>query len=145
MRAGAAIDHDIGLSVGRVAGFRQFFQNVPRILAAQQGPRVPAGDAFGQDIQIDAQPDGHGAILDQAARLVVHERAAASGQNTGAVINQAGNDLAFAVAEMRLSEFVENLAHRAARRLLYFLVRVIERHTQPFRQTPADRGLARAH
>ena len=62
-----------------------------------------------------------------------------------AVLEQAADHAALAVAEGRLAEAREDLLDRAARGALDLVVGVDEVEAEALREAPPDRGLARAH
>ena len=102
-------------------------------------------DAVEQDIEIGAQPHGQCLGTHQRPRLGVHIGAAAGRQHMRRFVEQAGDDAALAGAELGLAVFLEELADRAAGRMLDLVVGIDERQAEARGQPLADRALARTH
>ena len=145
VRAVAGFDGDVGERVGRAALLEQTSQRRLGIGGLQQRPVRSLAHAAHQDVEVRLQPDRDALGSDPFARRRVHERAAAGRKHLGSLVEQAGDHLALAVAEIGLAEALENFGDRHPRAGLDLRVGVDERQAEPLRQTAADGGLAGAH
>ena len=136
---------DIRLRIGGLARGQEPGEDFRRVAVAQQRAGIAARHPVGKGCNIGLQPDRDGAVEHQGPGFRIDKSAAAKRQHHGRLVEQAGNDLAFAVAECRLAEIVEDFTHTAPGGTLDFMIGITERALHCCCQTPADGRFSGAH
>jgi hypothetical protein len=98
-----------------------------------------------QNVETGLQPDRDAAPGDILARRRIHERAAAGRQHQRPAVEQAGDHLALALAEIGLAEPLEDLGDGELRAGFDLGVSVDERQSELGRKPPSDRGFSGPH
>ena len=145
MRPVARFDRDVGEPIGRAALVEQPAQGRLGIGGLQQRAVRAFANSSQQHLEFRLQPDRDARGGDALAGDGVHEGAAAGREHLLALVEQASDHLAFAVAEIGLAEALEDLRDGHARPGLDLGVGIDERQAQPLGEPASDRRLPSPH
>ena len=117
----------------------------PRNAASAQSAAAAAAGSAHQDVEFDAQPNGHAGRCDQGPGLRVHEGAAAGGHDLRPFLQQPGNHLFLDIAKGLFAVKLEDVIDGTGGRLDDFFVGIDEGHVQFFCQFPPDTSFPGPH
>ena len=141
----AAVDGDIGGGIDRIALFDEPRHDGGRIVVIEQRPVGAAAHALHEQGKIGTQPDRNAGFANATAGFLVHEGAAAGRHDLGAAVEQSGDDLALAFAEIGLAMIGEDLGNALSGGEFDLVVGIDEGNAELFGEPAADGGLAGAH
>jgi hypothetical protein len=145
VRSRATPDVNLGLGVQGAPLASEAGERFRAISATKQWAIIPALGSFGQDIHRCIEPDRDRALVEQLPRPGIDKRATARSNDPYRAVDQPSDEPPLSIAEIALSESLEQFSRANARGFLNFGVAVDERQTQPPGQAAAHGGLACAH
>ena len=106
---------------------------------------VLAAHTVNQGLHVAVEPDCQAAFENQRPRIGLDESTAAGGQHARGTFEQPCDHAPLSIAEVRLSESVEDFAHAHLRGFLDLVIRVGEGQGEQLGKLAADGGLADTH